>query len=40
VVHITDALIDTTARKMVSHAVAHYRVGVCTWPSLRGEKHF
>jgi len=26
--------------KMLSHAVAHYRIGVCTCPALRGAKHF
>ena len=36
VVHIT----DTRAQKMVSYTVAHYRIGVCTWPTLRGAKHF
>ena len=26
-------------QKMVSH-IAHYRIGVCTWPTLIGAKHF
>jgi len=39
-IHITDTIIDTRAQKMVSHAVAHCRIGVSTWPILRGAKHF
>jgi len=31
---------NTRAQKMVSHTVAHYRIGVCIQPTLRGAKHF
>jgi len=31
---------NTRAQKMDSHTVAHYRIGVCTRPTLRGSKHF
>jgi len=27
---------NTRAQKMVSHTVAHYRIGICTRPTLRG----
>ena len=30
----------TRVQKVVSHTAAHYRIGVCTWPTLRGAKHF
>jgi len=33
-VHITDAIIDTRAQKVVSHTVALCRISVCTWPTL------
>jgi len=35
-VHIT----DTRAQKPVSYISAHYRNGVCTWPTLGGAEHF
>jgi len=27
-------MIDTGAQKMITHTVAHHRIGVCTWPAL------
>ena len=35
-VHITDAIIQHKSTKMVSRTVAHYRIGDCTRPTLRG----
>jgi len=34
-IHIIDAIIQHKSTKMVSHRVAHYRIGVCTRPTLR-----
>jgi len=39
-VHIIEAIIQHKSKKMVSHTVAHYRIGVCTQPTLIGAKHF
>jgi len=30
----------TRDQKVVSHTAAHYRIGVCMWPTSRGAKHF
>jgi len=38
VVH-TDAIIDTSTQKMVSHTVVH-QSRFCTWPTLKGAHHF
>ena len=40
-VHITDVIADTRAQKMVSHnSSTHYRICICTRPTLRRAKHF
>ena len=39
--HHHNCIVIHRSTKMLSHAaVAHSRIGVCTWPTLRGAKHF
>jgi len=33
-VQITDAITQHKSTKMFSHTVAHYRISVCTWPTV------
>jgi len=37
--HHHNCVVIHKSTNMDSHTVAHYRIGVCTWPVLRGAKH-
>jgi len=38
--HHHKCIVIHKSKKVLNHTVAHYRFGVCTWPTLRGARHF